>query len=74
MMAPIRAPLGFTLEDMAELLEIIEARATGRTGGAGDVASDGLRRYLAEARARRQKLEAQLAMADEFIERLTRLA
>ncbi|WP_067949747.1 MerR family transcriptional regulator [Agromyces sp. NDB4Y10] len=65
-------PLGFTLDDMAELLRIIEARAT-VTAGTED-ARDGLQRYLAEARSRRQRLQEQLAMADEFIERLTRLA
>lgn len=63
-------PLGFSLEEMTELLEIIEARG----GSAAPEGDDGFDRYLEEARARREQLRAQLAMADEFVERLSRLA
>lgn len=66
-------PLGFALEEMVELLRIIEARAVASDPTADRGADDGFRRYLEEARARREKLREQLAMADEFVERLSRL-
>ena len=67
-------PLGFALEEMIELLRIIEARAVASDPTADRDADDGFRRYLEEAQARREKLREQLAMADEFVERLSRLA
>jgi MerR family transcriptional regulator, copper efflux regulator len=66
-------PLGFALEDMVELLRLIEARAVSADPGADREADDGYHRYLEEARARREKLREQLAMADDFVERLSRL-
>jgi len=66
-------PLGFSLEEMAELLRIIEARAIdGPTGDRGE-AEAVFQRFVADARARREKLREQLEMADEFLERLDRL-
>lgn len=64
-------PLGYTLEDMSELLAIIEGRAT--APNEDDRVPDGLQRYLEDARARREKLREQLEMADEFIARLSDL-
>ncbi|RWZ51246.1 MerR family transcriptional regulator [Labedella phragmitis] len=59
-------PLGFTLEEMAELLDIIDTMR-----GTPDAASRAaLERFVAEAADRRAKLQQQLAMADEFIELL----
>jgi MerR family copper efflux transcriptional regulator len=66
-------PLGFSLEEMAELLRIIEAReAAGPAGDQGD-AEAVFQRFVADARARREKLREQLEIADEFVERLERL-
>jgi DNA-binding transcriptional MerR regulator len=51
-------PLGFTLEEMAELLELLEAEAAdpGR-----------LTEFLDQARPERDKLARKLSQADEFI-------
>lgn len=58
-------PLGFTLEEMAGLLRIIEP-----LGGAGSedpaVRAD-LDGFITQAVERREKLQEQLAMADEFL-------
>jgi MerR family transcriptional regulator, copper efflux regulator len=66
-------PLGFALDEMVELLRIIEARAVASDPALDRNADDGFRRYLEEAQARREKLRAQLALADEFVDRLSRL-
>lgn len=71
-------PLGFTLDEMAELLRVVdrlgESEATSGSGsgtgaGAGEAraALDG---FIEQATARRAKLEEQISMADEFIELL----
>ncbi|MEV7756793.1 MerR family transcriptional regulator [Microbacterium sp. NPDC089180] len=64
-------PLGFTLEDMVELLQIMEARATSADASA-DV-DDKLEAYRTEAAERREKLRLQLEMADDFLARLSRI-
>ncbi|WP_431792055.1 MerR family transcriptional regulator [Microbacterium paraoxydans] len=64
-------PLGFSLEDMVELLRIMEARATSSEEDSG--VAETLSHYLADARERREKLKDQLAKADEFVARLERL-
>lgn len=64
-------PLGFSLEDMAELLGIMDARAS--SGGEDPDITDKLEQYLTEARKRRATLKDQLAKADEFVARLERL-
>ncbi|MEX5269465.1 MerR family transcriptional regulator [Kocuria sabuli] len=51
-------PLGFTLEEMAELLELL---------GAEDAAPERLADHLERARPERDKLARKLAQADEFI-------
>ena len=64
-------PLGFSLEAMAEVLELTE-----ELGRLGSAAAPELRERLAEvldeAQERRAQLEHTLAMADEFIGQLTR--
>lgn len=58
-------PLGFTLEEMRQVLEIVDALpGTSRTR-AGLLAT--LESFIARARERRAKLATQLVMADEFI-------
>ncbi|MUN62108.1 MerR family transcriptional regulator [Kocuria sediminis] len=51
-------PLGFTLEEMAELLELL---------GAEPASPERLADYLERARPERDKLARKLAQADEFI-------
>ncbi|WP_129339342.1 MerR family transcriptional regulator [Cellulomonas endophytica] len=59
-------PLGFSLEEMADVMAVVEELPT-----AGADRARALRARLAEvvteAEQRRTKLETQLAMADEFI-------
>ena len=66
-------PLGFSLEEMAELLRIIDARSQQNTVGDKGEAEAVFQRYVTEARTRREKLREQLEMADEFLQRLTQL-
>ncbi len=58
-------PLGFTLEEMAALLEALDAGDEDPERRAAT-----LERFTAEARERREALAKQLAMADEFLELL----
>ena len=57
-------PLGFTLEEMGELLAAVDALAAGQD--AEDLHA-ALSAFIASAQERRAKLARQLAMADEFI-------
>jgi MerR family transcriptional regulator, copper efflux regulator len=66
-------PLGFSLDEMAELLRIIESRSADTPADDGDTVEEVFQRFVADARARREKLREQLEMADEFLERLDRL-
>lgn len=63
-------PLGYTLDEMRELLIVVDALAAAPE-------DDALRARLDELRAgadqRRRKLSEQLSMADEFVEQLGRL-
>lgn len=59
-------PLGFTLEQMAQAMRDIEAVLD--DGPETGAARDRLAGVLADAGTRREKLERQLAMADEFLE------
>jgi DNA-binding transcriptional MerR regulator len=69
-------PLGFSLDEMAELLRVVDA--LGADGAAGAEAAGGaadgtrarLDAFIADAVERRARLERQLAMADEFLELL----
>lgn len=57
-------PLGFTLEEMAELLELVDALAA----GTDDPSSQNrLEEFVARAHEQRADLARKLAMADEFI-------
>ena len=61
-------PLGYSLEAMGELLAVID----GLEATPGDrVLQERLDAIRAEALDRRGRLEAQLAAADEFVERLS---
>lgn len=55
-------PLGYSLEEMAELL-----RAADDAEAGGDVARERLTGFIHEAEDRREVLEAQLGRADEFL-------
>ncbi|QHC65411.1 MerR family transcriptional regulator [Rathayibacter oskolensis] len=61
-------PLGFSLDEMAALLRVID-RIEAHGGDPEDRAE--LDRFVAQARERRDALQAQLAMADEFVELLS---
>ncbi len=56
-------PLGFSLEEMAELLRVIDAMDT----APDDVTRAILDGFITDAAERRTKLQQQLAMADEFV-------
>ena len=67
-------PLGFSLDEMAELLRVVDALDGAGAGDEGDGRGQATRASLAafidETVERRAKLERQLAMADEFLELL----
>ncbi len=74
-------PLGFTLEEMVQVLRHIEALRGARAEAGGSGSSDDagaaragtrLAATLDEAHTRRDTLRRQLGMADEFIELLSR--
>ena len=56
-------PLGFSLEEMAELLRVIDAMDTAPDDDTRAIL-DG---FITDAGERRTKLQQQLAMADEFV-------
>ena len=60
-------PLGFTLEQMADLLRIIDTVESAEPGVGGPTMRVELDGYVSEAMLRRAKLEEQIDMADEFI-------
>ncbi|XSS43021.1 MerR family transcriptional regulator [Propionibacteriaceae bacterium Y1685] len=61
-------PLGYSLEQMAELLRAIDQ--AGRDDAAGSEAREALHGFGEDARQRRAKLARHLEMADEFIDQL----
>ena len=61
-------PLGFSLEEMADILELFSSQEAGST----DDAQAKLSAYLEKAVAERAKMARNLAQADELIERLGR--
>ncbi len=66
-------PLGFTLEQMSAAMRDIELlHDYGPADHEGDKARARLQATLHDATERRAKLERQLAMADEFIDLLSR--
>lgn len=60
-------PLGFTLDQMAELLRIIDTLETAGPGAGTASMRAKLDGFVEEAAGRRAKLEEQIQMADEFI-------
>ena len=61
-------PLGFSLEEMSELLAVIDALdSEDDTGGDQQRVRVDLERFIADTAARRAKLQEQLDMADEFL-------
>ena len=63
-------PLGYTLDEMRELLDVVDAL----TAAPGDVALRARIDDIREgAKLRRQKLVEQLAMADDFLEQVAKL-
>lgn len=66
-------PLGFTLDQMSGAMRDIEAlRDRGSDDQVRSDARERLAEILADAAGRRDRLETQLAMADEFISQLGR--
>ncbi len=63
-------PLGFSLDDMNELLNVVHAVQSGVPGSDSDAVRASLNEFISDAEARRQKLRDQLVMADEFLELL----
>jgi len=61
-------PLGFSLEEMAEILELFSQQDAEAAGGR----QAKLAAYLEKAVAERAKMARNLAQADELIERLSR--
>jgi DNA-binding transcriptional MerR regulator len=60
-------PLGFSLEEMAEVMAVLETLHGDPSEPARQGATGRLAEVLEQARERREKLQRQLGMADEFI-------
>lgn len=65
-------PLGFSLEEMTELLRIIHTLQLGGEGSDNPEVRQELDRFISQAVERRDKLQEQLNMADEFLDLLRR--
>ena len=63
-------PLGFSLEEMIELLRVIDVLQSGGPDAATNEVRAEFDRFLAQAVERREKLQHQLEMADEFLDSL----
>jgi MerR family copper efflux transcriptional regulator len=63
-------PLGFSLEDMNELLNIVHALQSGAPGSDNAEVRAALGSFIDDAETRRRKLRDQLTMAHEFVELL----
>ena len=61
-------PLGFSLDEMMALLKIIDTLQGGVAGSDNPSVRAELDSFIAQAVERRQKLQDQLGMADEFLE------
>ena len=57
-------PLGFTLEEMAELLEVVDRLSV---DGDDEAQRQKLQGYIDDAQVKREKLALKLQQADEFI-------
>ena len=60
-------PLGFSLDEMAELLRVVDGLDADPSGPRGAQLRDELAAFVADAEERRSKLVTQLSMADEFL-------
>lgn len=60
-------PLGFSLEEMADLLRIIDTLADEKAGSKGADVQEELTAFIHQAEKRREQLKGQLGMADEFL-------
>lgn len=65
-------PLGFSLEEMMELLRVIDGLEQDPSGEEGARLREELAAFIVAAEERRGKLVAQLSMADEFLGMLRR--
>ena len=65
-------PLGFSLEEMMELLQVLDGLEEAPSGPDSARLRDELAAFVASAEERRGKLVAQLSMADEFLGMLRR--
>lgn len=65
-------PLGFSLEEMTELLRIIDTLQSGEPGAGHQGVRLELDQFISQAVERREKLQEQLHMADEFLDLLRR--
>ena len=63
-------PLGFSLDEMMALLKIIDTLQGGGPDAGDNAVRVQLDDFIAQAAERRQKLQDQLGMADEFLELL----
>ncbi|WP_150308490.1 MerR family transcriptional regulator [Planctomonas psychrotolerans] len=63
-------PLGFSLEEMTELLRIIGVLKSGNAGTDNDDVRARLASFIEQAEERQRTLERQLDMANEFVELL----
>lgn len=61
-------PLGYSLEQMGDLLRALESVRSGDSSSADG--EDAMTQFLDDANERREKLAQQLAAADEFIDQL----
>ena len=62
-------PLGYSLDQMGDLLRVLDAADAGDSTEARSVLQD----FRADAADRRDRLAKQLEMADEFLEQLDRI-
>jgi DNA-binding transcriptional MerR regulator len=60
-------PLGFTLEEMSDLLDIIAALKGGEPGSSSPDVRLGLEEFIQQVTVRRAKLENYLVRADELL-------
>ncbi|TFC35121.1 MerR family transcriptional regulator [Cryobacterium sp. TMT2-42-4] len=65
-------PLGFSLEEMIELLKVIDILQGGESGSDNPEVREELSNFIRLAVERREKLRDQLKMADEFLDLLRR--
>lgn len=63
-------PLGFSLDEMTDLLRVIDTLRSGGVGSDNAVVRLELDRFIGQTVERRDKLQAQLQMADEFLDLL----